>query len=201
MGEPARVLDVPAGDVSTLLAGMSQKKVTTSKSKVPIVSGHEEIADQAVEKKRTFKQAETEWKMAEEQVLQEASAIYGNRAKAGNFSKSLNFAGRETAGVQVRFSDKFSVLPAETKNTLTETLGERYGQTFEEVRTLTLKQEKTDDESIRFLLERLGPEVFAQFFEVEVQVKPKPGFDRAQFDMPDSVRPLFRQAKPSVTLL
>ena len=78
-------------------------------------------------------------------------------------------------------------------------MGDRYAVTFDEVRTLTLK--KTDDDSIRFLLETLGPDVFQEFFDVRMEIKPKEGFDQRQFDLPESVRALARQAKPSVVAL
>jgi hypothetical protein len=44
-------------------------------------------------------------------------------------------------------------------------------------------------------------EFFRQFFEVKIGIKPTEGFDHRQFDLPDSVHEMVRQAKPSVTLL
>jgi hypothetical protein len=197
----AKVVDVPAPpDISSMLAGMSMTTASPAKkSKVPVVPGFEEVADEVATAKRRLKQAETEAAMAEERLLQDARQIYAARAKAGNFSKSLNFAGKQTGGVRVSFTDRFSALPIETKDTLVELLGERYAVMFDEARTLTVK--KTDDDSIRFLLETLGPETFQQFFDVKIEIKPKEGFDQRQFDLPESVRSLARQAKPSVVAL
>jgi hypothetical protein len=196
----AKVVDVPVPDIGSMLAGMSTTTASPAKkSKVPVVPGFEEVADEVAEKKRRLKQAETEAAMAEEQLLGDARQIYADRAKAGNFTKSLNFAGKQTGGVRVSFTDRFSALPIEAKESLIESLGDRYSLIFDEVRMLTVK--KTDDDSIRFLLETLGPEVFQQFFEVRVEIKPKEGFDQRQFDLPDSVRSLARQAKPSVVAL
>ena len=46
-----------------------------------------------------------------------------------------------------------------------------------------------------------GRETFAEFFDVKVEIKPKAGFDRTQFDLPESVRQLVHQNKPSVVPL
>ena len=99
----------------------------------------------------------------------------------------------------MKFSDRFTALPS--KETLLEGLGqERYGQLFTEERKLALKPERTDDASIRFLLERLGP-TFRDYFDVEIEVKPKSGFDQRQFELPDNLRQAVRQFKPSVVAL
>lgn len=207
MGEPevvpteARVIDAPgAGDISAMLSGMSAEKPAGKKSKVPIIADLKGEADEAVRKKIAFKQAETEFKMAERAVIEKAQPIYARLAREGNFSKSLNLAGSETAGVRVSFSDRFSALPGSEKAQLVELLGERFDVLFTEERRLTLKPEKTDDDSIRFLLDRLGPETFGDFFDVEVSVKPKPGLDREQFNLPESVQEMLVQAKPSVVV-
>ena len=197
----AEVIDVPiAGDISAMLSGLSAEKPAGKKSKVPIVSELKAEADEAVRKKIALKQAETEFKLAEEALLEPARAIYARFARQGCFSKSINLAGEQTGGVRVSFTDRFSALPATDKPELIAALGERFDVLFQEKRTLTLKTEKTDDDSIRFLLERLGPQTFSEYFDVQVTIHPKPGMDREQFSLPEAVRDRLTQFKPSVVV-
>jgi hypothetical protein len=196
----ATVVNVVPTDIGSMLAGLSAPADPKGKkSKVPVVAGYGPGVDELVRRKHAFKQAETELAMAETEFLPTARRLYEERARQGNFSKSLNFAGEKTAGARVAFSDRFTAMPVEAKPALVEALGERYDVLFDEARALTLR--KTDDDSIRFLLQRLGPDVFQEFFEVKVAIKPKDGFDQRQFELPESVRGLVTQFKPSVTAL
>ena len=200
----AQVVDVPGEppepDVSSLLAGMNAKTPgKKGKSKVPVVTGFEPLADEVAAKKQQFKQAETELAVAESQLLEHARAKYEQRAKAGDYSASLTFTGAKTPGVRVSFSDRFNKIPVESKERLVEAAGERYSQLFDESRVLTLR--KTDDASILHLLKTLGQETFQEFFEVKLEIKPKSGFAQRQFELPDDVRGVVTQYKPSVTAL
>jgi len=195
----AQVLDVPAGlDVGDLLSGMSKKPAAKkSKSKVPVVAGHEALADRVVVYIRAEKQAKTEAAMVKEEVRDIAEQKYESRACAGNFTKAITFAGKETPGVQAKFSDTFLSMP--DKAALIEHIGdERFRQLFSERRHLALKPDKTDDASIMFLLEQLGQETFAEYLDVEIVVEAKPGLDRSRFDLLDAVRSIFAQKPPSV---
>jgi hypothetical protein len=194
----AKVVDVPGVDVANLLSGMSKKPAAKkSKSKVHVVGSHEDLADRAVARIRAEKQAKTEAAMAKQEVCDTARKEYERRARAGDFSKAIAFAGNETNGVRVSFSDSFLSLP--DKEVLIEHLGEeRFGQLFTERRHLALKRDKTDDASIVFLLDRLGQETFAEYFDVEIAVEAKPGLDRNQFELPDAVRSMVVQKAPSV---
>ncbi len=210
MPRSAAVLDVPARpepaegsapDVGALLAGMTAAAPATKKGKstVPVIAGFEELSDRLSDAVKKMKQAETEKAMAEGELMPHVQGEYEKRAHRGDFSKSLNVAGKQTAGVRMSWKDQFSAIPLTAKPALVEAAGERYGMIFDEVRSLALK--KTDDASIMVLLKALGQEMFQEFFEVQVEIKPKPGFDRTQFDLPETARQTVRQYKAAVTAL
>ena len=196
MALTALVVDI-GRDVSSLLAGMSRSPDKKGKSKTPVVAGHEAAADAANLAKQQFKQAETEKEMADEAIIEVARREYETRTRGGGFTKAISFPGATTPGVQVSFMDKWRDLPIDLKPAIVGEVGpEKFSMLFEEHRRLTLK--KTDDETIRFLLDTLGGDVFQDIFEIAVVLHPRSGFDQRQFELSDHVRQLAGQYKPSV---
>ena len=197
MGIP-QVIDMPTGqDITSLLMGMSApKEGRKGKSKTPVVAGHEAAADAANLAKQQFKQAETEKEMADEAIIEVARREYETRACGGAFTKTISFPGASTPGVQVSFMDKWRDLPIDLRPAIVGEVGPEFATLFEEHRRLTLK--KTDDETIRFLLDALGGETFQAIFEIAVVLHPRSGFDQRQFELSDNVRQLAGQYKPSI---
>jgi hypothetical protein len=168
------------------------------KSSVPDVVGFQKVADKVRKAYEAFKEAEGEFQVKAAEVVDAAKLLYEKRAKEGAFSKSFNFVGEATPGVQVTFADKFSEIPQENAPALREALGPEFGKHFEEKRVVVIKPEFTTDEALGKLLKKLGEKDFADYFEAKLTVCAKKDTDRDQFSLPDSVRMLLKQNKPAV---
>ena len=72
-----------------------------SASKVPQVSGYEDIADEIVKLYKQAEDAEAAFRKKEADLISQVNALYEKYASQGNFSKSFNIAGDDTPGVQV----------------------------------------------------------------------------------------------------
>jgi hypothetical protein len=183
-------------DVSALLANHATEGKPKKKT-VPELEGYGDLADTTYEAYKAMKDAEATFKSLEGEILEITSKEYETRATTGNFTKSLNVVGRETAGVQAVYKDQFSAMPNSEKPRLQEALGEKYDQYFEEKRELTLKD--TSDTTIKLLLEKLGKETFCEIFEIKLSIVTKPDMDQHQFELPEDVRP--KQYKPGLRLI
>jgi hypothetical protein len=186
------------GSISKLLKGASEETAKAKKTSTPGNADHTSLADRNYVAKVAFEEAEANFRIVEAELLVVATQNYVENAHS-NFSKSTNFLGSKTSGVQVTFTDRFSDLPVESEEGLREVLGDKYGNFFEESRKLELT--KTDDSTIQLLIKKLGEETFLEIFKIKVSIKAKDDLDRKQFDLPESVRSQLKQAKPSVKLL
>lgn len=184
--------------VSTFLR--SNASAPAKKSSVPSESVDTSLVDRHVAAKIALTDAEAVYAVVDAELLGEAGRIYAERAQAGNFAKSMNLEGAATPGVQVVYTDRFTAVEAGTDQEaqLREAVGNRFDAFFEEKRTLTL--EKTDDATIATLIEKLGEETFTAIFKIRVQIAPKEGFDKLQFELPPQVRSIVKQSKASVRL-
>jgi hypothetical protein len=185
-----------AKSISKLLKGANE--VSPVKKGTPTLTGHEQLADDVSQLKYELERAEIDLQNKEGQLLAIASSIYAQRAKS-DFSKSFNFAGENSPGVQVVFADKFSEVPATEEKSLRLVLGAKFDEYFEESRSLALS--KTDDATIALLLEKLGEETFLDIFNIKIAVKTKKDMDRKQFDLSEEVRSKIKQAKPGVKVI
>jgi hypothetical protein len=165
------------------------------------VTDHGKLADEVAAAKIAAEDAATLFQTKEAELLAVASGIYAQHAKDGTFSKSYNFKGEEDPGVQVVYSDKFSDLPGDAEEGIKEALGDEFDfdAYFEEKRVLTLS--KTDDDTVKFLMEKLGEEKFLDLFAIKVTLSAKDDMDRKQFDLPEAVRAQLKQNKGAVKLI
>lgn len=184
-------------DVDALLRSNNAKS-SGKRSSVPKVVGREALSDKVAVAYEAYRDAEAAFRAIEGTLLEVANGIYEGRAKEGQFSKSLNFNGAETAGVQVSYQDKFSDLPIEAEGELRRALGDRFNACFEQKRSISMKI--TDDETVRMLVEKLGQEVFSKIFEIKISLATKDDMDRRQFELPSAARSLMKQYKASVKL-
>lgn len=172
------------------------------KDGVPVLGGHEVLADKVAKAYREHKDAEAVYRKVEGELLKLTDAEYADRSKSGDHTKSLDLPGAETTGVQVTYQDKFSALDVSQEAGLKDALGASYGTFFEQSRVLTIKDEFTDGASIKLLREKLGDELFLKMFHIKVTVVPKDDMDHKQFELPEGVAVLcgLKQAKASVKL-
>jgi len=183
-------------DVSALLAGLNNTENPKKKSDIPEIIGHEEQADRAYEAYKAAKDAEAVYAAVEAEIVEIAAKEYQNRTTSGEFTKSMDFPGKETLGVQVTYKDQFSAFPITEKENLRNCLGDQFDVYFQEKRDLSLVD--TSDETIQLLLGKLGEETFRRIFSVKITIITKPDMDRKQFELPEDVRP--KQCKAAVKI-
>ena len=169
--------------------------VKKSKSGVPTMKGKEELADSVHSLYERFRQAETEFRAEEANLIEVARQNYESNAKGGHFSKSLNFDGSKTLGMQVTFQDKFQDIPIDNEGELRGILGGKFDTMFTEKRILKLND--TSDKTIALLQEKLGPNLFLELFSIDLALSVNDDMDRTQFGLSDNARAFLKQAKPS----
>jgi hypothetical protein len=181
---------------------LKTKKLTETKKKstVPELGGYAHLADKVAEAKVNLQDATAVFGSLEGELITHIRQEYEQAAESGDFSKSFNVLGASSDGVQVTFTDRFSAIPGDMEDTLQKSVtGDQYKTLFEEKRVLTLA--KTDDDTIKMLVEKLGEKTFSDIFKINVSIAPKKDMDRNQFKLPAEVRSLLNQAKPGVKLI
>lgn len=187
----------PNSSISKLLKSASEDN-KKKKSGACVVDSFRGLADEMNDLKIAFEDAEAAFRTKEVELLNVANNLYSEHATS-DFSKSFNFVGDETPGVQVVFTDKFSEMPAEVEPAIREQMGDKFDNYFQENRKLELTQ--TDDATIKLLMDKLGEEKFLEIFKIKVTVGVKADMDRKQFELPASVRAMLKQNKASVKLI
>src|SRR5277367_6115440 len=188
---------------------LKTKKLSTEtkkKSTVPELGAYSHLADKVAEAKVNLQDAEAVFGSLEGELITHIRQEYEQAANAGDFSKSFNVLGANSDGVQVTFTDRFSAIPGDMEEQLKGNLAATYGDGgvesfrtyFEEKRSLSLT--KTDDDTIKMLLEKLGEKTFTEIFKINVTINPKKDMDRNQFDLPAEVRGLLKQANAGVKI-
>jgi len=187
--------------VADFLKSAAQNTTEKKASKTPVVTGSEAMSDKLATLYREYKTAEGVYQAEEEIFLKAARAEYQQRSERGEHTKSMNYAGSTTGGVQVVFTDRFCALDANQEVGLRQELGANFDRFFEQRREISIKT--PSDSTIQLLLEKLGPEQFRQIFDVKLTLVAKSDMDRNQFQIPEEVRTLsgIKQFKPAVKVI
>src|SRR6185295_12028284 len=122
--------------------------------------------------------------------------LYEQKAKVGAFSKSLNFEGETTSGIQITWRDQFKDLSVDMEKELRTAMGSKFDHHFEIKRDLKLND--PSDEVIAMLMDILGEERFFKLFNVKQTIRAKSDMDRNQFGLPEEVRNLLEQFAPAL---
>lgn len=197
MGDFMKNKALKVTDVKDFLRANQNNATAPNKSKsgVPSVEGHEHLADSVHGLYEKFRQAETEFRAEEANLIEVAKQLYEENALGGHFSKSLNFDGTQTNGMQVTFQDKFQNIPIEHDAELKSILKDKFDSLFTEKRVLKLND--TSDKTIALLQQKLGEKLFLELFSIDLALSVNDDMDRTQFNLPENVRPFLKQAKPS----
>lgn len=170
-----------------------------SKSKVPTVTNRGKEADSI---RAALQELDDLTAMVEAKKVEFRAMLveeYAARAQSGDFVKSLNVEGAKTPGVQITWKDQFSQIPVEQEASLRAAVGADYEKLFEQNRSISLQQ--TDDEAIKVLIEKCGPELFKKLFKIKVSIVPKSGMDQKQFGLTEQARSLVKQYEPSIKII
>jgi hypothetical protein len=187
-------------DIDSFLKGQNTKKETTSKSKVPLNNDFGTFADEVYTAVQEAHDAQTIADAKKKEAIEKARTLYESRALAGEFSKSINFEGVETNGIQVTFKDEFRIEKEGVAVDEDEVVGligqELFNKYFEQRRKIVVKA--TDNASIVIFREKLGDALFNQLFEVSLSIGCKSDMDRKQFEAPQEVKGLLKQVGSTV---
>jgi hypothetical protein len=178
-----------------------KRAASTSKKKSEereYVFGYEFLVDSVITLKKKLSDIEAKYKLEETRLLSEAGKLYEDQGKRGDYKTNILFAGNQTEGAMVVFSDKFSAIPQEKEKFLRD-LDPDYDRHFTEKRVLSLKD--TGDAVIEELVSLLGEEKFLKYFEVKISIVAKNGLAKEQFHLPAELREELKQAKPAVRLV
>jgi hypothetical protein len=175
------------------------KTPTTKGASKPQLEGQAALVDRVIKMKNDLEDMQREYEQVEGELTVKTFDVYEAARKDGNYSSSIFAPGQKTNGAMVVYSDKFSNLPSEAEADL-RAKDPNYDKHFVEVRKLTVKRDagKTiSDKTIETLIDALGDD-FEKIFEVKVEVGTVKGFAEMWEDVPDTVKEMVRQAKPSV---
>jgi len=187
------------------MAGLSdrlKKAATTTKTKSsskPTLSGQEALVDKVIKMKNALEDMQRQYEQLEGELTDQTQTVYSSARTEGQYSSSIFVPGKATNGAMVVYSDKFSNLPSEAEADL-KAKDPQYDRHFVEVRKLTVKRDagKTiSDKMINTIIEALG-EDFEKVFDVKIEIGTVKGFAELYDEVPDTVKELVRQAKPSV---
>jgi len=170
-----------------------------SKSSRPVLKGQDELVDKVIKMKNDLENMERQYEQLESELTSKAFSLYSEVRTDGNYSSSIFAPGAATNGALIVYSDKFSNLPSESEEEL-RNLDSNYEKHFVEVRKLTVKKDagKTiSNKTVEKILAALGDE-FENIFDVKVEIGTRPGFAEVWNEVPESVRAIVKQAKPSV---
>ena len=156
------------------------------------------LVDRCFQAYQAQQDAEAQFKSLEAQLLLIFKDIYREAAESGDFSKTFNFVGRATPGVQFSAKDQFLKIPLEKEAALKKILGENFDKYFVQQRTIALAD--TNDSTIEFLLTKLGKDDFKRLFSVGMAITTKPDLDMKQFALPKEARMALIQHKPSMKI-
>ena len=186
-------------DVDDILNVAAAASAESKNSKVPSISGFEDLADEITQLYKDAEDSQAAFRKREADLIDKVNKKYEEAAVRGTFSKSFNVLGNETSGVQVTYRDQFTALPADKEPELRNALTDKYDLFFRKDRDISVKI--TDDETVRFLLSKLGKEDFLRIFDVTQKIATKPDMDRKQFTLPVEVKLALKQYKPAIKLI
>jgi hypothetical protein len=156
------------------------------------------LVDRCYQAYRNQQDVEAQFKSLEGQLLSIFKEEYREAAENGDFSKTFNFVGRDTPGVQFSAKDQFINIPLEKEAALRNILGVNFDKYFAQKRTIALAD--TSDSAIEFLLAKLGKDDFKRLFSIGMAVTTKPDLDMKQFSLPKEARMALVQHKPSMKI-
>ncbi len=181
-------------DIESLLRAGNEESAKAKKSEIPSITNQEKLADDANELLREYAELEQQVQAVKAKLHEVVFPEYTERAKADNFTKSLNLDGSSTQGVQVTYTDRFSEIDIKHEVQIQKACN--FDQFFERKVSLKLKEQTV--ESVKDLVALIGPAKFAELFETKYVISCLGDMDRKQFGLPGQVRELLKQAAPSI---
>lgn len=185
------------------------KKAATKKSTKPSTEMIElEVAPGLLSSHKVkydaLKSAKVDLALSEEELLSAVKPQYREAIK----KKYVNSARLSEDDIEatVSWKDAYTKIPVEKTSELKELVGEQFHDFFEEVNSIVVKSDITSDEdSLAELIEDVGPDKFAKYFDVTQHLKPTSRFTQERYrelssDTNEKLDVTVRQYKPSVRM-
>lgn len=197
---PQKTKKVTVVDINDILN--TAKKEKKSSSKVPIVKVNPNllaIARRVRELREEMDSAKSMFDLASEDLISSVSSQRSELLKGG-YSSALRIP-LDDGEVNVVWTDKYSKIPESQGGLIGQVVGSKYDNYFET--KIEIKVKDVSTESLTELIEAVGADRFASFFEVEKYVKPTTKFTQESCFLPKKQQEKLaelgvKQYKPSV---
>lgn len=146
---------------------------------ISILGQKVKVADKAIEISKAIENSERELEDLEEILIKVALEEKKQQEKNGNFAKTIDILGTEYR-VQVQIKDAYGKMDSDMGIPLRKIFEEKYPILFQDMATVTLKTEKTEE------LKKILGDRFSDFFNVERFVKPSSEFQQSCFSLKNS---------------
>lgn len=193
----------PVFDVNSIIAGAAKPKTNGSKSKVPEVSVPPETQELMLEVrkiKEEIESLESIFSMKEAQLIEQVSPLREDLCLQGYVS-SIKIPDTENQLSTLSWKDAYSKVDIGNAETLSNIVGSKYPEYFATQLDITVRD--TSEASLSELIQLVGPEQFAKFFEVERNIKPTPRYTTEFFtafkpEERTALKSIVRQYKPAL---
>ena len=194
---------VPSFDVNSIISGAAKPKTNGSKSKVPEISvppETQELMTEVRKIKEEIESLESIFSMKEAQLIERVSPIREDLCLQGYIS-SIKIPDTENRLSTLSWKDAYSKVDIGNAETLSNIIGSKYPEYFATQLNITVRD--TSEGSLSELIQLVGPEQFAKFFEVERHIKPTSRYTTEFFTAfkPEeriALKSIVRQYKPAL---
>jgi hypothetical protein len=158
------------------------------KSSVPIVPTSVEVQQLATEirdLKILFDNTKTELEAKSEELRISVKPLRDNLCNKSYLS-SVKITDTKQRPMTLSWSDSYSPIAVDNKDTLKDIVKGKYADFFEETRSASLRD--MTNEGLEEFIKILGPENFKRFVEVKRNIKPTTSFTQNQFSLTEDQR-------------
>jgi hypothetical protein len=191
--------------IDDVLSGATQPKEAKSSSKVPLLTVGKDVQQKLTrlrEIKEELDSLESEWELLSAETTAQVEAYRADFIKRQGFTLSVKALDTNGLAATLSWSTKYSAVDLSNAPTIEATIGEeRLNQFFTWEMKITVKD--VTEDALRDLIQSVGPERFAQFFNVERWLSPTKAYSEqwyAAFSEKEraALAPIVRQYKPSI---
>ena len=191
--------------IDDVLASATVKKESKSTSKTPVMevdSQTQAMAQRLRVLKDTIDSNTTEYDALSQDFVAAIDPKREDLINRQGYVSSLKVPDGQGLSVGITFSSSYSKIPIEAQPSIEEIIGERFDEFFIRPMEITVKKDVTD-EALKDLIQSVGPERFALFFDVARWLKPNERYTKefyTAFTAPEreSLRLHVKQYKPSI---
>lgn len=165
----------PEFDINAILGGAAKPQESKSGSKTPVLTVGDDVKEIAT-KLRTVKgeldSAEAQFELLKSELVEKVTGARAELCKTG-YHSTVRVPDAQGLSVSVTWSGSYSKVGIEKKDAIEGVVGERFEEFFSLVNEIKVRPEACgNQEMLTELIAAIGPERFAQFFEVSRTIKP-----------------------------